>query len=34
MSVMHPECRSLLLIFDFDETLHKGKHQIVKGVVL
>ena len=34
MSVMNPECRCLLLTFDFDETLHKGKYQIVKGVVL
>ena len=28
MSVMHPECRILLLTFGYDEALHKGEYLI------
>ena len=29
MSVMHPECRILLVTFGYDEALHEGEYQIV-----
>ena len=34
MSVMHPECRRLLVTYGYDEALSEGEYQIVDKYLL